>query len=166
MESFYVAPLNGFTSSISHRVEFENTAGDGWCDDSPASRREGCRRSGSSPVQRACAAWALRRRRRRRATRCRWVAGGHPWRTWAGCTPVRGNIIRPPVRTGDWKKLRIGPLAKVWHGAAEKARERGTNPTISRRTYSPRYGLRPSRGKSAGVAKRQRELISHPKPLT
>jgi hypothetical protein len=35
--------------------------------------------------------------------------------------------------------------------------ERWTNPKLSRRTCSPRYGLRSWRGKSAGVAKRPRE---------
>jgi hypothetical protein len=47
-------------------------------------------------------------------------------------------------------------IAKVWHGATETL-ERGTNPKLARRTCSPRYGLRPWRGKSAGGAKRPRE---------
>jgi hypothetical protein len=41
----------------------------------------------------------------------------------------------------------------------------GQNPKLSRRTCSPRYGLQSWGGKSAGVAKRPRELISHPKSL-
>ena len=40
--------------------------------------------------------------------------------------------------------------------------ERGTNPKRSRRTCTCEYGLQSWRGKSAGVAKRPRELISHP----
>jgi hypothetical protein len=39
--------------------------------------------------------------------------------------------------------------------------ERGTSPKLSRRTCTCEYGLQPCRGKSAGVAKRPRELISY-----
>jgi hypothetical protein len=57
------------------------------------------------------------------------------------------------------QKLRIVTLG---FGTARQKRvlERRTNPTLSRRSCSPRYGLQSCRGKSAGVAKRPRELIS------
>jgi hypothetical protein len=44
--------------------------------------------------------------------------------------------------------------------------ERWTNPTLSRRACACEYGLRSRRGGPAGVAKRPRELISHPKSPT
>ena len=51
-------------------------------------------------------------------------------------------------------KLRIGLLG--WHGATENGPwTRQSAPNLPRRT--PRYGLQPWRGKSAGVAKRPRE---------
>jgi hypothetical protein len=43
--------------------------------------------------------------------------------------------------------------------------ERRTDLKRSRRTCSPQYGLPSRRGNSAGVAKRPRELIAHPKSL-
>jgi hypothetical protein len=43
--------------------------------------------------------------------------------------------------------------------------ERGTDPKRSRRTYACEYELQSCRGKSVGVTRRPRELISHPKPL-
>jgi hypothetical protein len=43
------------------------------------------------------------------------------------------------------------------------ALERWTNPRLSRRTCTCEFGLQLWRGKSAGAAKRPRELISHPK---
>jgi hypothetical protein len=51
-------------------------------------------------------------------------------------------------------------------GRQKTMHERWTNPKRSRRTCSPRYGLQSCRAKSAGVAKRPRELLSPPKPLT
>jgi hypothetical protein len=56
--------------------------------------------------------------------------------------------------------------ARVSTARQRMALERWTNPKPQRRTRtrSPRYGVSPCRGKSAGVAKRPREL-SHPKPL-
>jgi hypothetical protein len=43
-------------------------------------------------------------------------------------------------------------------GRQKMALERGTNPKLSRRACSPRYGLQSCPRKSAGVAKRPREL--------
>jgi hypothetical protein len=43
--------------------------------------------------------------------------------------------------------------------------ERGTKPKLSRRACTCEYGLQSCRGESAGVAKRPRERISHPKSL-
>jgi hypothetical protein len=54
---------------------------------------------------------------------------------------------------------------RVGTGRQKLALERCTTPKLARRTSSPRYGLQSCRGKSAGVAKRPRELISHPKSL-
>jgi hypothetical protein len=44
--------------------------------------------------------------------------------------------------------------------------ERDESPTFAAYVYASRYGLQSWRGESAGVAKRPRELISHPKSLT
>jgi hypothetical protein len=50
----------------------------------------------------------------------------------------------------------------VWHGRQKMALERWTNPKQSRRMCTCEYGLQSCSGKSAGVAKRPRELISPP----
>jgi hypothetical protein len=47
-------------------------------------------------------------------------------------------------------------------GRQKMALERCTTPTLSRRTCRSRYGLPSWRRKSAGGAKRPRELVSHP----
>jgi hypothetical protein len=67
------------------------------------------------------------------------------------------SVGSPPH--GCWeamKKLRIVTLG-VGTGRQKMVLERGANPTLSRRTCSPRYGLQSGRGESAGVAKRPRE---------
>jgi hypothetical protein len=52
-------------------------------------------------------------------------------------------------------------------GRQKMVLERWTTPKLSRRSWSPRYGVQSCRRKSAGVAKRSRELIPpHPKSLT
>jgi hypothetical protein len=64
------------------------------------------------------------------------------------------------------KTLRIGRLG-FDTGRQKRFLERWTNPTLSRRTRSFRYGVQSCRGESTGVAQRPRELISHPKsPIT
>jgi hypothetical protein len=60
------------------------------------------------------------------------------------------------------KKLRIERFG-FGTGRQKLVLERCTKPKRMRRTCRPRYGLPSCRGKSAGVAKRPRELISHPK---
>jgi hypothetical protein len=52
-------------------------------------------------------------------------------------------------------KLRIVTV-RVWHGRQKMDLERGTNPTLPRRTCTCEYGLPSCRGTSAGVAKRPR----------
>jgi hypothetical protein len=54
------------------------------------------------------------------------------------------------------EKLRI-VTSRVGTGRQKMVLERWTNPTLSRRTSSPRYGLQCGRGKSAGVVKQPRE---------
>jgi hypothetical protein len=56
--------------------------------------------------------------------------------------------------------------AGLAHGATEKGPWQWTNPTLSRRTCSPRSVFQSWSRNSAGVAKRPRELIPHPKSLT
>jgi phosphate/sulfate permease len=51
-------------------------------------------------------------------------------------------------------------------GRQKMVLERWANPKLSRRTCTCEYGLQSCRGKSADLAKRPRELISHQKPLT
>jgi hypothetical protein len=66
-------------------------------------------------------------------------------------------------RTTSVQKLRIVTL-RFGSGRQKMALERWTNPKLSRRACSPRYGVQHWRGKSADAAKRRREHISHPKP--
>ena len=67
---------------------------------------------------------------------------------------VRGSVPQQ-------RKSRIGRLG-FGTGRQKMALERWTIPKLQRRTCSPRYGRPYWRKNSAGVAKRPRELISHP----
>jgi hypothetical protein len=79
----------------------------------------------------------------------------HTGRLPCGRRGVHGvGHLRPAV-----EKLRIGQL-RFGTGRQNMVLGRWTNPKLSTRTCSPRYGLHPGR-ESAG-AKRPRELISHP----
>jgi hypothetical protein len=62
------------------------------------------------------------------------------------------------------KELRIVTLG-FGTGRQKMALERWTKPTLSRRACTCEYGIQSCRGKSAGVVKRPRELISHPKSI-
>jgi hypothetical protein len=75
---------------------------------------------------------------------------------------VCGSFRTPPKRVSNPR----GKLTREGFGTARQkmALERGTAPKLSRRTRRPRYGLQSRRGESAGVAKRRREMISHPIP--
>jgi hypothetical protein len=94
--------------------------------------------------------------RRRRASSPGWTRGSAPcaWGASAACTSrVRGTrdmrFLVDGVHISTWRVR----LSSVWcptsdekvanrkHGRQKTALERGTNPTRSRRTYSPRYGL-------------------------
>jgi hypothetical protein len=79
------------------------------------------------------------------------------------------DMVRVPHTLGAYskqgrcKKLRIVTLG-FGTGRQKMALERGTTPKRSRRACSRRYGLHSWGGESAGVARRRRELISHPSP--
>ena len=76
------------------------------------------------------------------------------------CQPRGGNLRpwrctsspRSPSYSGAIVNRNIG------FGTEKLALERGTNPKLSRRMCTCEYGLQSCRGKSAGVAKRPREL--------
>jgi hypothetical protein len=60
------------------------------------------------------------------------------------------------------QKWRIVIMLRFGTGRQRMGLERWTNPKLSRRTCSPRYGLPSCRGISAGVAKRPRERSPTP----
>jgi hypothetical protein len=76
------------------------------------------------------------------------------------CGPSPRESERERSELSCW--LRIG-LFGFGTGRQRKALERCTMPKLSRRTF-PRYGLYSRKKDRAGVAKRRRELISHPNP--
>jgi hypothetical protein len=90
------------------------------------------------------------------ATASSWSITG----TDAGHPPLASPYpVRPPAMHKVANRNGFGT------GRQKMALGRWTNPKLSRRTCTCEYGLQSRRGKSAGVAKRPRELISHPKSL-
>jgi hypothetical protein len=71
--------------------------------------------------------------------------------TWTDAFQVRASLLQ--VACGTAMQISYDTFA----GRQRMVLERWTNPKLSRRTCSPRYGLQSCRGKSAGVAKRPRE---------
>jgi hypothetical protein len=69
---------------------------------------------------------------------------------------VAKNNMDAEVGHTAMRKWRIVTLG-FGAGRQKTALERWTNPKLSRRTCSPRYGLQSCRGRSAGVSKRPRE---------
>jgi hypothetical protein len=83
---------------------------------------------------------------RQASLRCDLSRDGRLLRRLRGCYPMAYIDAKVANRT-----------VKECMGQQKMALERRTNPTLSWPTCSPRYGLRPSRGKPASVAKRPRE---------
>jgi hypothetical protein len=88
----------------------------------------------------------------------------------------RHDLTQPPHRPGSAPALSRKPSysdenscesqrSALARALQKTVVERWTNPNLSRRTCSPRHGLQPCRGNSAGVAKRPREFIAHPKRI-
>jgi hypothetical protein len=103
-------------------------------------------RAGTSSTSAACARGSSRAHRcvYRLCALCRW---------WAvGCVVQRCQLRIVTLRVGA--------------GRQKVVLERWTNPKLSRRTCTCKYGLQWCRGRSAGVAKRPREPTPHPKPPT
>jgi hypothetical protein len=85
------------------------------------------------------------------------------------------RLGQPPVprlarRLGDAVRVRAVPAAATKSPPDQRDRgvafARRTTPKLSRCTCSPRHGLRSCQRDWAGVAKRRRELISPPNPLS
>jgi hypothetical protein len=149
----------------------------------PGKRRRGCRvrwRSGHLLLLH-CARrlfgerqHRLHHRRQRACRRRHWDAcmsgggGVGPGRLGGRLRTLGGTRIR--MRVGchhtAMGKLRIVTLARFGAGRQKMVLEGRTTPTLPRRACFPRHGLQSWRGKSAGVAKQPRELISPTKSLS
>jgi hypothetical protein len=84
---------------------------------------------------------------------------GERSRKWMGCCET--SVVTGRCTCTAMRKLRIG-LLRFGTGRQKLALDDKQIPTLSRRACRPWYGLQFWRGESAGVAKRPRELISHP----
>jgi hypothetical protein len=76
-------------------------------------------------------------------------------------------LLHPYLRGHLDTKKPYGDLSgatRVGTGRQGMAFERGTTATLSQRSCSPRYGLHYCQRDRASVAKRPRELVSHPNP--
>jgi hypothetical protein len=109
-----------------------------------------------------------RRRRRERAkkkkkkTKKKSACAGEAARSGLGITMMMmRRVSSNGVRRGEQLRIVTEGFAR---GDRKLALERWTTPKRLRRTCCPRYGPQSRRGKPAGVAKRPRELLSHPKP--
>jgi hypothetical protein len=117
--------------------------------------------TGSCFCTEAFGATSTRRTARQSATRCGRIGSRYPAPPLRRVTSAAPALKLSPNDGFAMKKLRI-VLLRFGTRRQKMALERWTTPKLSRRTCSPRYGLQSWRGKSAGVAKRPRELVSPP----